>query len=446
MQNNEAMRVVIIGGGFGGLSVARGLAGSDIDVTLVDRRNFHLFQPLLYQVATGGLSPANIAAPLRSILRGSKNVNVLLADVTGVDPDNHKLLLQDGDLDYDYLIVATGSSHHYFGHPEWEVQAPGLKTIEDALNIRCRLLSAFETAERLGPGEASRSWLNFVIVGGGPTGVELAGAIAEMAHLTLQPEYHAIRPADARVILVEAESRLLPTFPAKLSEKARTSLMELGAEARLNTLVESVDDDGVDVRVGDATERIEAKTVLWAAGVRATPPSPGLAQALGAEADRGGHIRVSPDLRVPGRPEVFIIGDLALVEQDGKPLPAVATVAIQQGEYVARLLKARADGHAAGRFRYRSKGTLATIGHARAVADFGPIKLWGYPAWAIWLVVHIMNIERFENRLLVLLQWGWNYFARSRSARLITRPYQDHERDARDQAKADKVTGLRSDK
>ena len=414
------MKVVIVGGGFGGLAVARGLKDAPVDVTLVDRRNFHLFQPLLYQVATGGLSPANIAAPLRSILRGQKNAQVLLAEATGIDAENRRLLIDGGALDYDILVMATGSRHHYFGHPEWETHAPGLKTIEDALEIRRRLLLAFETAERLGPGDATKPWMTFVVVGGGPTGVELAGAIAEMARHTLQPEFTSIQPSEARVILLEALDRVLPPYPPSLSEAARRSLQELGVEVRTGVTVQGIDEDGVTVSTGDTTEHIASKTVLWAAGVIATPPGAALSALLGVEADRAGRALVQPDLTVVGHPEVFVIGDLASVEQGGKALPAVAPVAMQEGDFIARAIRRRLDGKPAGRFKYRSLGMLATIGRSRAVADFGFFRLSGFPAWAAWLGVHILKLARFENRLLVLVQWAWNYWTRNRSARLIT--------------------------
>jgi len=301
-----------------------------------------------------------------------------------------------------------------------------LKTIEDALEIRRRLLLAFETAERLGPGDASEPWMTFVVVGGGPTGVELAGAIAEMARHTLQPEFTSIRPANARVILLEALNRILPPYPASLSEAARRSLQELGVEVRTNVTVQGIDEAGVTVSTGDmvsareATERIASKTVLWAAGVMATPPGAALSALLGAEADRAGRALVQPDLTVLGHPEVFVIGDLASVDQGGKPLPAVAPVAMQEGDFIARAIRRRIEGKAAGRFKYRSLGMLATIGRSRAVADFGFLRLSGFPAWAAWLGVHILKLARFENRLLVLVQWAWNYWTRNRSARLIT--------------------------
>jgi NADH dehydrogenase len=414
------MRVVIVGGGFGGLAVARGLKDARVEVTLVDRRNFHLFQPLLYQVATGGLSPANIAAPLRSILRGQKNLKVVLGEAKAVDPENRRLVLEDGAIDYDILVLTTGSRHHYFGHPEWEAIAPGLKTIEDALEIRRRLLLAFETAERLGPGEASRPWMTFVVVGGGPTGVELAGAIAEMARHTLPPEFSATRTADARVILLEALDRVLPPYHPNLSAAARTALQELGVEVRTGVTVEGVDEDGVTVKSGVTTERIDSKTVLWAAGVVASTAGASLTATLGVETDRAGRALVLPDLTVRGHGEVFIIGDLAHVEQGGKVLPAVAPVAVQQGDFVARAIKRRTDGRPAGRFRYRSLGMLATIGRSKAVADFGFLRLSGFPAWIAWLFVHILKLAQFENRVLVLVQWSWNYWTRNRSARLIT--------------------------
>jgi NADH:ubiquinone reductase (H+-translocating) len=427
--------VVIVGGGFGGLSAARALKGAPVRVTLIDRRNFHLFQPLLYQVATGGLSPANISAPLRGMLRRQKNARVLLAEVADVEPESRRVLLDEpqapgpsptsgeGSLEvrYDFLILAAGSRHHYFGHDEWERMAPGLKTIEDALEIRRRLLFAFETAERAVSPEAAQPWLTFVVIGGGPTGVELAGAIGEIAHQTLREDYREIDTRRARIVLVEALDRVLPTYPEKLSQRARASLAKLGVEVRTGVTVSVMDAESVVFSTADGDrERLRTRTVLWAAGVRTQPLAFKLAQAFGAETDRAGRLRVGPDLSLLGRPEVFVIGDMALSLQDGKPLPGVAPVAMQQGRYVAGAIGERLQDGPSKPFRYRDRGSMATIGRSAAVVQLGPLRLWGLPGWLTWLFVHLMNLAKFENRLLVLVQWGWNYFTRNRSARLIT--------------------------
>jgi NADH dehydrogenase len=413
--------VVIIGGGFGGLYAALHLKRAPVRLTLLDRRNFHLFQPLLYQVATGGLSPANIAAPLRAVLKKQKNARVLLAEVVDLDVAGRKVLLSDGQLDYDQLIVATGSRHHYFGHEEWEKLAPGLKTIEDATEIRRRILLAFEAAERETDPELRRTWLTFVVVGGGPTGVELAGTLGELANYTLRDNFRTINPADARILLLEGTERILPPYPPELSAKAARSLERLGVTIQTGTIVTAVEPDAVTIRRGERTERIPARTVLWGAGVQASPLGRALARASGAELDRAGRVVVQPDLTLPGHPEVFVIGDLAhFRDPSGQPLPGVAPVAMQQGKYVAQFIQRRLRGGDLPPFRYRDKGSLATIGRAAAVADLGWVRISGFFAWLLWLFIHILYLVQFHNRLLVLVQWAWNYLSRNRSARLIT--------------------------
>jgi NADH dehydrogenase len=413
--------VVIVGGGFGGLNAARYLRKAPVAITLVDRRNFHLFQPLLYQVAAGELSPANIAAPLRSILERQQNCEVLLGEVTGFDVAGRRVLLNGDSLPYDTLIVAAGARHSYFGHAEWEPLAPGLKTIEDATEIRRRLFSAFELAERAAELGQPAFPLNFVIVGGGPTGVELAGALADIAQYALQHEFRRINPADAHIVLVEAGERVLATFPPELSAKAQAALERLGVKVRVKTMVTAIAADHVMLETGGTTERLPTRTVLWAAGVAASPLAKSLAEATGAELDRAGRIAVEPDLSLPGRPEIFVLGDMALyTHQGGKPLPGVAPVAIQQGRYVARLIVAKLNGKPLPKFEYRDLGNLATIGRSAAVADFGWVRLSGFIAWVLWLFIHLMNIVNFRNRVLVFLQWAWNYISHDRSARLIT--------------------------
>jgi NADH dehydrogenase len=413
---------VIIGGGFGGLYLAKALGSAAVSVTLVDRRNFHLFQPLLYQVATGGLSPGEIASPLRVVLKNNRNTQVWLGEAVDIDADNRRVILRDGTIPYDYLIVATGATHHYFGHSEWEAFAPGLKTIENATEIRSRLLVAFERAERETDPVARRAWLNFVIVGGGPTGVELAGALGEIANDTLRHDFRHIDPRDAAILLVEGESRVLPTFPPDLSAKAERQLISLGVRARTGARVTGIDADGVTVEVRGSEERIAAHTVLWAAGVRASRLGKVLADRAGAPLDRAGRVLVAPDLSIPGHAEIFVIGDLAtFTHQGGKPLPGVAPVAMQQGAYVARLIRNRTTGRAApAPFRYFNKGNLATIGRNKAVAEFGKLHISGFVAWFTWVFVHLMYLVEFENRLLVFTEWVYNYFTRNRGARLIT--------------------------
>ena len=413
---------MIVGGGFGGLYVAKALGRAPLSVALVDRRNFHLFQPLLYQVATGGLSPGEIASPLRVVLKNYGNTEVLLGEAVDLDVPNRRVILRDGAIPYDTLIVATGATHHYFGNDQWEAVAPGLKTIENATAIRSRLLLAFERAEREGDPAERRAWLNFVIVGGGPTGVELAGALGEIANDTLRHDFRHIDPREAAIMLVEGEPRVLPTFPPDLSAKAERQLISLGVRSLTNARVTEIDDAGVTITVNGRPERIATHTVLWAAGVRASPLGKVLADRAAAQLDRAGRVIVEPDLSVPGHPEIFVIGDLcSFTHQGGKPLPGVAPVAMQQGGYVARLIRRRVAGRAApAPFRYFNKGNLATIGRNRAVAEFGRLHIWGFPAWFTWVFVHLMYLVEFDNRLLVFTEWVYNYFTRNRGARLIT--------------------------
>ncbi len=413
--------VVIIGGGYGGLNAALSIRRAPVQETLLDRRNHHLFQPLLYQVATGGLSPANIASPLRAILKRQKNARVLLAEATEIDVANRRVVLSDGEISYDTLIIAPGAHKHYFGHDEWEKIAPGLKSIEDALRIRRRILVAFEAAERESDPDEVRAWLTFVIVGAGPTGVELAGALAEIAHQTFKRDFRSINPADAEILLLEGEDHVLPTYPPTLSTKAETALVRLGVTVRTGGIVTDVQSHSVTVRFGERDESIYAHTVLWTAGVQSSPLGRSLATAAGAEVDRAGRVVVEADLSLPGHPEIFVIGDLAsFSDQTDNPLPGLAAVATQQGRYVGNLVKRRLRGQSLEPFRYKDRGNLATIGRAAAVADFGRIRLTGWIAWWAWLFVHLMLLIGFENRLLVLAQWAWNYFTRNRSARLIT--------------------------
>jgi NADH:ubiquinone reductase (H+-translocating) len=417
---NSPYRVVIVGGGFGGLCAVQALRRASVEVTLVDRRNFHLFQPLLYQVATGGLSSANIAAPLRKVLKRQKNARVLLAEATDFELKKRRLVLADGRLDYDALIVAPGSDHWYFGHDDWARFAPGLKSIEDATEIRRRVLGAFEAAEREMDPAARQATLTFVVIGGGPTGVELAGAVAEVAHGTLTGEFRTFDPAEARIVLVEGVDRVLPPFPPPLSARALRDLAHLGVEIRLNTRVEDIEADRLVVSHDGRREEIAARTILWGAGVKASPLGRQLALAACVETDRSGRVPVGPDLSLAGWPEVFAIGDIAhCLGADGKPLAATAPVAMQQGRYVARLIRDRLRGRTTEPFRYRDHGAMATIGRNRAVASIGPVRLTGRLAWFVWLFVHLMYIVAFENRVLILLQWAWNYFTRNRTARLI---------------------------
>lgn len=423
MKPNEPRppRVVVVGGGFAGLTLVRALRRAPVDVTLVDRRNFHLFQPLLYQVATGGLSPANIATPLRALVKRQPNVRVLLADATGVDVAGRRLLLADGEVPYDTLVLATGARHSYFGRPEWEARAPGLKTLEDATGIRARVLGAFEAAEREEDEARRRTALTFVVVGAGPTGAELAGALAEIARHTLRDEFRRIDPSAARILLVEGTDRVLGAYSPPLSARAASDLARLGVEVRTETMVTDVREDGVTLGWGGEDEVVRARTVLWAAGVEGSPLGRVLAAAAGAETDRAGRVVVEPDLTLPGHPELFVVGDLALfAHQTGRPLPGVAPVAMQQGRHVARAICSRLEGRPARPFRYVDKGSMATIGRASAVAEVAGLKFGGYLAWLAWLFIHLLYIVQFGNRVLVLVQWAWSYLTWAKSARLIT--------------------------
>ncbi|MGC4120301.1 MAG: NAD(P)/FAD-dependent oxidoreductase [Myxococcales bacterium] len=416
-------RVVIVGGGFGGLHAAQALARAPVQVTLVDRRNFHLFQPLLYQVATGGLSPANIAAPLRGVLRHQRNAEVLLAEAVGLDAERRTLLLSDGELAYDTLVVATGSTHHYFGNDRWGPLAPGLKTLEDATEIRRRMLLAFETAEREADAGHARRRLTFVVVGAGPTGVELAGAIAENARDTLRDNFRRIDPASAQIVLIDGVDRALPTYAPDLSAKATRSLRELGVQVLTGAVVKMVEPGAIAYERDGKLECLPAENVFWAAGVKASPLGAHLARATGAPLDKQGRLVVNPDLTAGTHPEIFVVGDLAHVEQDGKPLPGVAPVAMQQGRYVGKVLAKRLAGKSAPEpFRYRDRGSMAVIGRTRAVADLSVVRFGGFLAWLTWLFVHLMYLVGFGSRLLVFVQWAWNYFSYNRSARLITGP------------------------
>jgi NADH dehydrogenase len=407
-------KIVIIGGGFAGLYTARGLKRVAADVTVVDQHNYHLFQPLLYQVATAGLNPSDIAAPIRSILRRQENLNVILGEAVSVDVAQKRVALADGSaLPYDQLVVATGATHSYFGHPEWEQFAPGLKTIEDALEIRRRVLLAFEAAEREEDPVEQNALLTFVIIGAGPTGVELAGTLSEIARKTMVRDFRRIRPESARVILLEGRERVLPPYPPELSEKARLQLVDLGVEVITGAVVTDINDR--EVRFGEQT--IPTRTVLWGAGVQASP----LARSLGVPLDRAGRVIVEPDLTIPGHPDVFVIGDLAAKQQhDGSFVPGVAPAAIQEGQHTAMNLERAVAGQPLRAFRYRDKGSLATIGRAAAIADFGRLRFGGFLAWMAWLVIHIFFLIGFRNRFLVITQWAWAYLTYQRGARLIT--------------------------
>ncbi len=414
-------RVIIVGAGFGGLEAAKKLACKDVQVTVIDRTNYHLFQPLLYQVATAALSPADIAAPVRAVLSKCKNVEVILAEVESVDVEAKKVKTVDLEFDYDYLILATGARHSYFGHNEWEKLAPGLKSLEDAIELRRRILMAFEYAEKTTDEAARRAAMNFVIIGGGPTGVEMAGAIAEISRHTLAKNFRHIDPSQARVILIEGEPRLLAAYPEDLSESARKQLIDLGVEARTSTRATNLTEAGV--QVGD--EFIPCRVKIWAAGNNASF----VGKTLGAPVDRVGRVIVNDDLTIPGHPEVQVIGDLAnFPHQTGEPLPGISPVAMQEGRHAARNVLAMIKGRKPQRFRYWDKGTMATIGRNKAVADLKFMHLSGLPAWLAWLFVHIVFLVGFRNRLLVLIQWAWAYLTFDKGARLITRNFQSEQR------------------
>jgi NADH dehydrogenase len=414
-------RVVIIGGGFGGLAAAQSLSGAPVQVTLIDRRNFHLFQPLLYQVATGWLSPANIASTLRATLKRQRNARVLLAEVIDIDVGGRRALLRDGSMEYDILIVATGSRHHYFGNDDWEKIAPGLKTVEDATEIRRRIFIAFEAAERESDPEKLKALLTFVVVGGGPTGVELAGALGEIANDTLRNDFRSIDPSKARILLLEGGERILPSYPFEFSARAAVFLEKLGVRVEVNSFVTELNSESVTVKRGETADRIPCRTVIWAAGVQASFLGQVLAKATGTKVDRVGRIMVEPDLSIAGFPEIFVIGDLAnYSHQTGRPLPGVAPVAMQQGQHVARMIENRIKRKTVTPFHYRDRGSMAIIGRASAVADMGNFHCAGFFAWLMWLFVHLMQLVEFENKILVLIQWSWYYFSRNRAARLIT--------------------------
>ena len=416
-------RVVIVGGGFGGLNAARELSRARVEVTLIDRRNHHLFQPLLYQVATAALNPSDIALPIRRVLRNQKNVEVLLAEARAVDLSARVVFLDEGTAPYDHLIVATGARHSYFGHEGWAPFAPGLKSIGDALEIRRRVLSAFEFAEREKDPAQRDAWLTFVIVGAGPTGVELSGALCEIAHHALARDFRHINPKQARVILLEGSDRVLPPYIPALSEKARQQLVHLGVDVRTGQRVTSIDAEAVAV----GAERIATRTVLWAAGVAGS----GFGRALGVPLDRAGRVPVGPDLSLAGHPEVFVVGDLAALMQDGAPVPAVAPAAVQEARHAARNVLRALRGEPSLPFRYQNKGSLATIGRSAAVADLGRVKLSGPLAWLAWLVLHLLFLVGFRNRAVVLFEWAWSFISYDRGARLITGPLRRASDDPR---------------
>ena len=412
VERKKTPRIVIIGGGFGGLYAAKELMNQPVSVTLLDRTNHHLFQPLLYQVATAGLSPGDIAQPIRHILKDAQNVEILMEGVDRIDVAGKLVVLGSKSIPYDYLIVAAGARHSYFGHAEWEQFAPGLKSLEDAIELRRRILQAFEFAEIADDADDRRKALTFVVIGAGPTGVEMAGAIAELAHRSLADDFHHVNPRDARIILVDAAPRVLPVFGAKLSESARKQLEQLQVEVRTGVMVKDVGPDGV--RVGD--ELIPARTIIWAAGNAASP----LAKSLGAELDHAGRVTVNEDLTIAGHPEVFVIGDMALfTHQTGQPLPGVCPVAMQMGRHAAKDILAAREGKPMTRFRYNDKGQMATIGRNRAVADLKVVGFGGFFAWLAWLFIHLIFLIGFRNRIAVFFQWTWAYLTYARGARLI---------------------------
>ena len=419
----QTHRVLIRGGGIAGLNAAQNLNRAPVEVTLIDRRNFHLFQPLLYQVATGSLSPGEICAPLRGVLSKHKNTEVLLGEAADIDPDGKRVTLRDGAcFDYDSLIVATGSKTSYYGREAWRQHAPSLKSIEEATAIRHKILYAFEWAERSATEAEAREWLTFVIVGAGATGMELAGALAEIANETLKNDFRRINPTEARIILMEGGDRVLTAYPPDLSEKAEMLVKRLGVEVMKGVMATAIDSAGVTYKRGDTTEKLAAKTVLWAGGVMATTFGNRLAERTKAETDRSGRLKVRPDLTIPNYPDIFVLGDLAAAQgKDGKPLPGVAQVAIQGGTYAAHTIRARLNGKKnIPPFRYFDKGDMAVIGRAAAIAKIFGLHFWGLPAWLLWLFIHLLYIVQFQSRVLVFVQWGFEYLTFSRGARLIT--------------------------
>jgi len=416
-------KVIIIGGGFGGLSAAQALKSAPVDVTLIDRRNYHLFQPLLYQVATGSLSPGEIAAPLRGVLSRQKNTRVLLGSVEDIDPVAKRVLLADGaSFEYDFLIVAAGSQSSYYGHDEWQKWAPGLKSVEEATTLRHKILYAFEVAERISDPAQRRAWLTFTIVGAGPTGVELAGAIGEIARQTLRHDFRSIDPEDAQIVLLDASPRVLMAFPEDLAHKAVLSLAKLGVQTKMGAMVHEVTRDGISYQANGSTQTLSTKTVIWAGGVTVSPLARTLAQRTGADTDRGGRIKVGPDLTIANFPDIFVVGDMALsIDSHGKPLQGVAQVAMQQGAYAAKTIVRKVQGKPKpAPFSYFDKGNLAVIGRAAAVANVFGAHLSGLPAWIVWAFIHLMYIVEFESRLVVFIKWAIQDITFSRGARLIT--------------------------
>ena len=419
----ERWRVVIIGGGFGGLSAAQHLNSDVVDVTMIDRRNYHLFQPLLYQVATGSLSAGEVASPLRGVLSRQKNTRVWLGTVVDIDPDSKRVFLADGAIvPYDSLIVAAGSQTSYFGHNEWQEWAPGMKSVEEATAIRHKILYAFEVAERLSDPVQRRAWLTFVIVGAGPTGVELSGAIAEIARQTLKNDFRSIHPEEAQIILLDGAPRVLMPFPEDLAEKACHSLAKLGVKVRCGAMVKNVDKDGLTLDSGGQTDSIAAKTVVWAGGITASPLGKIVASHTKAETDKGGRVKVKPDLTIPSYPDIYVVGDLAsAIDQKGKPLPGVAQVAMQGGAYAAKAILRKVKGQRElPPFRYFDKGSLAVIGRAAAVADAFGLHISGFLAWFVWAFIHVTYLVSFQSRILVFIQWAIQDLTFSRGARLIT--------------------------
>jgi NADH dehydrogenase len=413
--------VVIIGGGFGGLWTAKHLKNADVKITLIDKRNFHLFQPLLYQVATGGLSPADIASPLRGILAKQKNIKVILGEVIDINRESNQVILKDKIVHFNSLVIATGSENSYFGHDRWENRAPGLKGIEDALKIRRQIYSAFEEAEITHDKERRQQLMTFVVIGAGPTGVELAGALAEIANITLRYDFRSIDTSEAKIILFESGKRILQSFPESLARSAQNSLSKLNVEVRTNAFVTDMDIDGIKIDENDQTIYLPAKTVLWAAGVKPSPLGEIIVNYDKSLLDNVGRVKVDKRLNIPGYPNIYVIGDLANYKhQTGEPLLGVAPVAMSQGRYLAKSINRMLNGKTVKKYKYFDKGNMAVIGRATAVADFGWLKVSGYPAWLLWLFIHLMNLIEYDNRIIVFVQWAWNYFTRNKGARLIT--------------------------
>ncbi|GJM17066.1 MAG: NADH dehydrogenase [Thermodesulfobacteriota bacterium] len=420
-KKEELHHVVVLGGGFGGLYASKTLSKGKVKVTVIDKRNFHLFQPLLYQVAAGWLSPGDIASPLRVVLNDYQDTYVLKAEVTDIVPKEKKVVFRDGEITYDTLIVATGSYHHYFGHDNWAQTAPGLKTVEDALEMRRKILLSFEAAERETDPKKQKEWMTFLIIGAGPTGVELAGTIGELTRTTLKDDFRNINTEDAKIILVEGLGQVLPTYPLDLSAKAEKFLKKLGVTIKTNAMVTDIKDSKATISRNGDSETIQSRTILWTAGVKASSLGKALAKNTGAQLDKSGRILVNPDLSVPGQPDVFVIGDLANLSHEGKePLPGVAPVAMQEGKYVAKLILNRLKGKETKPFEYKEKGNLAVIGTNSAVADLGKFKFAGFFAWLVWVFVHIRYLIEFDSKVIILFRWSWNYFTRKRGVRLIT--------------------------